>query len=92
MQPSARGRRTSRYAELLLLPAVPIARLDAGADHSKTRTLLRYTTASAWPRTRGHYSLRLRGCNWLPLADATNRPSTCRKLGDENAEAAAQLA
>lgn len=31
--------------ELLLLPAVPIARLAAGADHSQTRArLLRYTT------------------------------------------------
>jgi aspartyl-tRNA(Asn)/glutamyl-tRNA(Gln) amidotransferase subunit A len=31
--------------ELILLPAVPVARLPAGADHSKTRgRLLRYTT------------------------------------------------
>jgi aspartyl-tRNA(Asn)/glutamyl-tRNA(Gln) amidotransferase subunit A len=31
--------------ELILLPATPVARLDAGADHSKTRVrLLRYTT------------------------------------------------
>jgi Asp-tRNA(Asn)/Glu-tRNA(Gln) amidotransferase A subunit family amidase len=31
--------------ELLLLPAAPVARLDAGADHSQTRgRLLRYTT------------------------------------------------
>jgi aspartyl-tRNA(Asn)/glutamyl-tRNA(Gln) amidotransferase subunit A len=31
--------------ELLLLPAIPVARLAAGADHSKTRgRLLRYTT------------------------------------------------
>ncbi|MGD0734591.1 MAG: amidase [Terracidiphilus sp.] len=31
--------------ELLLLPAIPVARLAAGADHSKTRArLLRYTT------------------------------------------------
>ncbi len=31
--------------ELLLMPAIPVARLDAGADHSQTRgRLLRYTT------------------------------------------------
>ena len=31
--------------ELLLMPAAPVARLDAGADHSQTRVrLLRYTT------------------------------------------------
>jgi aspartyl-tRNA(Asn)/glutamyl-tRNA(Gln) amidotransferase subunit A len=31
--------------ELILLPATPLARLDAGADHSQTRTsILRYTT------------------------------------------------
>jgi aspartyl-tRNA(Asn)/glutamyl-tRNA(Gln) amidotransferase subunit A len=31
--------------ELILLPAAPVARLVAGADHSKTRArLLRYTT------------------------------------------------
>jgi aspartyl-tRNA(Asn)/glutamyl-tRNA(Gln) amidotransferase subunit A len=31
--------------ELILLPASPVARLEAGADHSKTRArLLRYTT------------------------------------------------
>jgi Asp-tRNA(Asn)/Glu-tRNA(Gln) amidotransferase A subunit family amidase len=31
--------------ELLLFPAAPVARLEAGADHSQTRTkLLRYTT------------------------------------------------
>jgi Asp-tRNA(Asn)/Glu-tRNA(Gln) amidotransferase A subunit family amidase len=31
--------------ELILLPATPVARLTAGADHSKTRSrLLRYTT------------------------------------------------
>jgi aspartyl-tRNA(Asn)/glutamyl-tRNA(Gln) amidotransferase subunit A len=31
--------------ELILLPAAPVARLTAGADHSKTRArLLRYTT------------------------------------------------
>jgi aspartyl-tRNA(Asn)/glutamyl-tRNA(Gln) amidotransferase subunit A len=31
--------------ELLLMPATPVVRLDAGADHSKTRArLLRYTT------------------------------------------------
>ncbi|MDE3188503.1 MAG: amidase [Acidobacteriota bacterium] len=31
--------------DLLLLPAIPVARLDAGADHSRTRgRLLRYTT------------------------------------------------
>jgi aspartyl-tRNA(Asn)/glutamyl-tRNA(Gln) amidotransferase subunit A len=31
--------------ELLMLPAIPVARLAAGADHSKTRgRLLRYTT------------------------------------------------
>jgi aspartyl-tRNA(Asn)/glutamyl-tRNA(Gln) amidotransferase subunit A len=32
--------------ELMLLPAAPVARLEAGADHSKTRgRLLRYTTS-----------------------------------------------
>jgi len=31
--------------EVMLLPAAPVARLEAGADHSKTRgRLLRYTT------------------------------------------------
>jgi aspartyl-tRNA(Asn)/glutamyl-tRNA(Gln) amidotransferase subunit A len=31
--------------ELILLPAAPVSRLAAGADHSNTRTrLLRYTT------------------------------------------------
>jgi Asp-tRNA(Asn)/Glu-tRNA(Gln) amidotransferase A subunit family amidase len=31
--------------ELILLPAAPLARLDAGADHSQTRArILRYTT------------------------------------------------
>ena len=34
--------------ELLLLPAAPVAKLVAGADHSQTRTrLLRYTTPAS---------------------------------------------
>jgi len=44
---SFRGRMDSLFAthELLLLPAAPVARLAAGADHGKTRArLLRYTT------------------------------------------------
>jgi aspartyl-tRNA(Asn)/glutamyl-tRNA(Gln) amidotransferase subunit A len=42
-----RARMDALLAEhsLLLLPAAPVARLDAGADHSQTRTrLLRYTS------------------------------------------------
>jgi Asp-tRNA(Asn)/Glu-tRNA(Gln) amidotransferase A subunit family amidase len=42
-----RGRMDDLFAarQLLLLPATPVARLSAGADHSKTRgRLLRYTT------------------------------------------------
>jgi aspartyl-tRNA(Asn)/glutamyl-tRNA(Gln) amidotransferase subunit A len=82
--------------ELLLLPAVPIARLDAGADHSKTRgRLLRYTTPFSLagvpvvtiPCASGGMQLAAaRGCDESLLQLAA-------KLGARrNAEAAAQLA
>ena len=36
---------SSRRIELILLPCAPVARLEAGADHSQTRPrLLRYTS------------------------------------------------
>jgi aspartyl-tRNA(Asn)/glutamyl-tRNA(Gln) amidotransferase subunit A len=82
--------------ELLLLPAVPVARLAAGADHRKTRgRLLRYTTPFSLagvpvvtiPCAFGGMQLAAaRGCDESLLQLAA-------KLGARrNAEAAAHLA
>ena len=82
--------------ELLLLPAVPVARLAAGADHSKTRgRLLRYTTPFSLagvpvvsiPCVSGGMQLAAaRGCDESLLQLAA-------QLGARrNAEAAAKLA
>jgi len=82
--------------ELLLLPAVPVARLAAGADHSKTRgRLLRYTTPFSLagvpvvsiPCVSGGMQLAAaRGCD-EPLLQLAAQLGARR-----NADAAAELA
>jgi aspartyl-tRNA(Asn)/glutamyl-tRNA(Gln) amidotransferase subunit A len=56
---SFRSRMDELFAEheLVLLPAAPVQRLDAGADHSGTRARLLRHTVQPGRRSRGHRSL-----------------------------------
>jgi aspartyl-tRNA(Asn)/glutamyl-tRNA(Gln) amidotransferase subunit A len=71
-------------SQLLLLPATPVARLSAGADHSKTRVrLLRYTTA---------FSLAGVPALTLPCAEGGMQLASSRDSDEALLELASRLA